>query len=87
MAAITVTLLDPIVVDGSTRRRTLKVTANINNNDTYDASKEFTQVLDASFFPDASGVTYGIAYSGNGDTTLTFKMGAPAKGRLVIRGL
>jgi len=84
MAAITATLVDPIVVQGNIRLRILNASAIANTN-TYDASKEFTTVLGAWLEP-TTAQTHGIALSGAGNTTLTFATGGAVAGRVFIWG-
>lgn len=85
MAALTLVPVNPIAVIGNLRRRTYTIAGTIADGDTVVIT-EFSAVLDAAFTP-ATAAGAGIAFSGVGNRTLTFKMTASATaGRLVVVG-
>lgn len=86
MAAATLTLVDPVTVLGNVRERIYSI-GSIADTNTLTVT-EFSQVLGAWIEPEVSGITHGIALSGNGNTTLTFAMsGTITAGKLFIRGM
>jgi hypothetical protein len=87
MPAITLTPVNPLVVDGSTKIRVYTTTSNVADADTASIV-EFSQVLEAHFVPLIAGVSPGIVFSGAGNRTLTFKVSTTATGggRLTVRG-
>lgn len=85
MAALTITPVNPIVVEGSIKARTYTISGAVADADTI-AITEFNTVLDAYLVP-ATAAGVGLAFSGAGNRTLTVKATAGfTAGRLTVRG-